>query len=90
MRALSLKEQTRYTFRYGGLWFYLSLSVSVFDYFEKFKVNALFAYLYDFDFGFVPDIDNVFHVVYALVGKAGNMNKSVLPWGKFAERADLR
>ena len=74
----------------AGFGLFCCLSFSVFDYFKKFKVNALFAYLYDLDFGSVSDVYHVFHVVYALVGKFGNMDKPVFTGGEFAERTDLR
>ena len=69
---------------HAGSLFYLR-----FDFFQKFQIYALFADLDDFDFHHIADIQNVFHLVDALVAHLGNVDHAVLAGSKFDERAHL-
>ena len=58
-----------------------------FDFFQKFQIDALFADLDDLDFHHIADIQNVFHLVDALVAHLGNVDHTVLSGSEFDERA---
>lgn len=71
----------------------LRLSVvflSAFYFFQKFKVDSLFAYLNDFYLDFIADMENVFYRFDSLFAHSRNVDKSVFTRCKFAERADFR